>query len=113
MDRQLYVIYDGDCHLCKASVEWLKSKDRDGQLVFTPLQDPEVLLRYDIPYQEAMAEMQAIIDGKRYKGAEGVLRVVSNLPRYGWLKVGLRSKLFMVAAAYVYKQIAKRRRMFN
>ncbi|BCJ86788.1 thiol-disulfide oxidoreductase DCC family protein [Effusibacillus dendaii] len=113
MDKQIHVIYDGGCSLCRNSVAWLKSKDRHGILSFTPLQDPEVLIKFDIPFEEAMSEMQAIINGTRYRGADGVVRVIACLPGYSWLRVGLRSRLFMRAASGIYKQVAKRRRSFN
>jgi predicted DCC family thiol-disulfide oxidoreductase YuxK len=113
MSERIHVIYDGDCQFCTNSMQWLQKKDRKGILEFTPLQDPEVLIRFDIPYQEAMSEMQAIIDGTRYRGAEAVIRVIGHLPGYQWLRAGLRFRWFMLLASIVYKQFAKRRRMFT
>lgn len=34
------VLYDGDCGFCDHTVQWLLDHDRDGRLVFAPLQGP-------------------------------------------------------------------------
>lgn len=111
--NHIQVIYDGKCMICQSSVAWLRKRDQDGILEFSPLQKPEILLLYDIPYEEAMLEMQAIINGVRYRGAEAVIRVVSCLPRYRWMQAGIRWKWFLRIAAFIYRQIAKRRYLFD
>ncbi len=107
------MIYDGKCRVCLGSVAWLKKRDRNGILQFSPLQKTEVLIVYGIPPEEALLEMQAMIDGVRYCGAEAVIRVISCLPGYRWLRIGLRWQWFMRLASFLYGQIAKRRYWFG
>lgn len=106
----IVIIYDGDCGLCRGSVEWLKKRDRNSIFLYEALQDPEVLFRYEIPFQEAAAEMQAIIGGMRYSGAEAVIRSLAQLPGYGWLRFAIQFPPFLILARFMYREIAKRRR---
>jgi predicted DCC family thiol-disulfide oxidoreductase YuxK len=75
------VLYDGDCGLCAASVQWLLAHERDHAIVFAPLQGPTAQLA-----RRLHPEIPALIDSVVYV-ADG--------------RAHLRSKALLYAAAHL------------
>jgi predicted DCC family thiol-disulfide oxidoreductase YuxK len=106
------LIYDGECDLCQKSVAWLKQRDPHGRLAYVPLQSPGILEKLDIPLTEAMEHLHSINrQGEKRVGADAVVWAVSCLPRYQWLRVLWKIPGVLPASRWVYKQVAKRRRL--
>lgn len=68
------VVYDGECGLCRRSVERLRAWDTDGRLRLVPFQAPGVMDRYpEIPEIEFRKAVQVIApDGRHWAGADAV-----------------------------------------
>ena len=71
---QFTLVYDGECGLCRRSVERLRAWDADGRLRLVPFQAPGVLARYpEIPEIEFRKAVQLIApDGRHWSGADAV-----------------------------------------
>lgn len=41
METVFEVFYDGACPLCRREIEWIRKRDRRGQLVFTDISRPD------------------------------------------------------------------------
>jgi predicted DCC family thiol-disulfide oxidoreductase YuxK len=108
---RLVGLYDGHCGLCRASVRWLRRRDRTRRLHLMPLQTPGVLDFFQLPERDALGEIHVYSrSGEHRAGADGVLWAVTLLPRYRALGPLLRLPGVMPIARAVYRQIAKRRR---
>lgn len=71
--QQLNVLYDSKCGLCNTEINFLRKKDKQGQLLFTDIEDPN----YDendpknglVSYEDAMEVIHAVApDGSLVKG---------------------------------------------
>jgi predicted DCC family thiol-disulfide oxidoreductase YuxK len=67
-NREITVIYDGECNFCIQAVNWLQQK-----LVVTaiPYQSPN-LSDYQVTYERCRKEVIVISDGITYGGADAV-----------------------------------------
>lgn len=108
---RLALLYDGHCGLCRASVGWLRRRDRAHRLSFVPLQTPGVLAFFNLREAAAEGELNAFSrSGERRGGADAVFWAVSFLPHCGFVGPLLRLPGVLLVARAVYRQIAKRRR---
>lgn len=73
-EKRFTVIYDGECGLCRRSVERLRRWDTTDRLRLLPFQAPGVMDRYpDIDEAEFRKAVQLIApDGRRWSGADAV-----------------------------------------
>lgn len=74
-DHERYtVVYDGECGICRRSVERLRAWDAEGRLRFLPFQAPGVMDRYPGIPERAFREAVQVIapDGRRWSGADAV-----------------------------------------
>eukprot|EP00747_Dinoflagellata_sp_TGD_P170398 gnl/TRDRNA2_/TRDRNA2_201855_c0_seq1.p1 gnl/TRDRNA2_/TRDRNA2_201855_c0~~gnl/TRDRNA2_/TRDRNA2_201855_c0_seq1.p1 ORF type:complete len:278 (+),score=35.05 gnl/TRDRNA2_/TRDRNA2_201855_c0_seq1:60-893(+) len=85
--QQMNVLYDSKCSICDYEIKFLQSKDKDGQLLFTDIEDPN----YDendpkngrVSYEEAMKVIHAVRpDGSLVKGYDvfGAMYTAVGLP---------------------------------
>ena len=84
------VIYDGDCGLCRSSMEVLRKLDEEGVLELVESQAPGVRERFPGITAEAYARGLQVIepDGNTTEGAAAVERLCAIIPagrRVGWL----------------------------
>ena len=84
------VIYDGDCGLCRSSMEVLRKLDEEGVLELVESQAPGVRERFPGIAPEAYARGLQVIepDGHTTEGAAAVERLCAIIPagrRVGWL----------------------------
>ncbi len=68
------VVFDGECGICRRSVERLRSWDTEGRLRMVPFQGPGVMDRYpQIEEAEFREAVQVIApDGRYWSGADAV-----------------------------------------
>jgi len=108
---RLALLYDGHCGLCRASIGWLRRRDRAHRLNPIPLQTPGALAFFKLSQAAAEGELNAFSQsGERRGGADAVFWAVSLLPRFGFVGPLLRVPGVLPIARAVYRQVAKRRR---
>lgn len=109
------VIYDGDCKVCRRSVEWLRERDREGLLEPVPYQDPGIPERFpQLPADRFQEALQLIgPGGERREGARAVARILTLLPR--WRPLGFLMDVPGIrgVAGWVYRRVAASRRRFG
>lgn len=85
------VVYDGDCKLCRRSVDTLAKWDRRGALDIIPSQVREVRSRFPWIPENAFDESLQVVrnsDGKTWQGAaavEELMKAVQGGKRLAWL----------------------------
>jgi predicted DCC family thiol-disulfide oxidoreductase YuxK len=82
---QFQVFFDGDCPLCKREIDWLRRRDRNHQIKFVDIADPQFdEVACGKTYAELMAEIHGRLpDGQWVKGVE-VFRHLYNAAGFGF-----------------------------
>jgi predicted DCC family thiol-disulfide oxidoreductase YuxK len=71
---EIFVIYDGQCQLCKNSIAWVSKK-----LVFTPIDfHTGELTRFGLSKQQCSREVIVITDQGQFGGARGVALLLNH-----------------------------------
>lgn len=112
---ELTVLFDGDCGLCRASVERLRQVDRGGRIELLDLHDPAASRRFpQIDREEAMRWMQAVdARGRVASGVDAWARIGLALPGWKWLAWILLVPGIHFVAGRVYAWIARNRYRWN
>lgn len=115
---RLNVVYDGECNLCLATVDKLRSIPVQAELVFVPLQkvasgEVQPWPGIDgVPVSDLSAQLHVTDEsGRRFSGADGVLKLMSHIPSLAWLAAvgrlpGCRSianGMYRLVARYRYR----------
>jgi predicted DCC family thiol-disulfide oxidoreductase YuxK len=108
------ILFDGVCALCAWWVQFVIARDPAARYRFTPVQSPfgaGLAKRFGIDPENP--ETNAVIrDGTAYFKSDAALRVLADLPRYGWLR--LASPLPKPLRDFAYDRIANNRyRLFG
>ncbi|MEC4986583.1 MAG: DCC1-like thiol-disulfide oxidoreductase family protein [Oscillatoria sp. PMC 1068.18] len=78
-----HVIYDGNCNLCVTFTQLLENFDRGKLFNYTPMQDENVLKKFEITPQDCELGM-ILIDNqrqeRRWQGAAAAEEIVNLLP---------------------------------
>lgn len=118
---RLTVVYDGECQLCLATVDKLRRMPIRATLTFVPLQ--RLISKETLPWPgiddvppEALAAQLHVTDeqGRRYSGADGVLKLMSLAPGLVWLsRLGRLPGMYSIVRA-IYRVVARHRyRLFG
>ncbi len=115
---RLKVVYDGECNLCLATVDKLRRMPVKAELTFVPLQQliggkvapwPGI---DDVSPAELAARLHVTDEqGRRFSGADGVLKLLGLVPSLAWLAAigrlpgcrGISRLLYRVIAKYRYR----------
>jgi predicted DCC family thiol-disulfide oxidoreductase YuxK len=114
--EKLLLLYDGECNLCLATVEKLRRIRTQAKLTMLPLQEADpVLLPKGIQREDLLEELHVVDgEGRLYKGAEAVIRIMRTVPGLAWLAGLYRVPGMKGPAQSVYRFIAKHRyRLFG
>lgn len=110
-NARFVVVFDEECGLCQSSVRWLKKRDRFSILEYSPLQQSPILRALGLTEQEALAQIHVVNRaGVVKKGADAILWILEQLPRFHWLKVVKRIPGMLAVLRFGYRFIAKRRK---
>jgi len=114
--EKLLLLYDGECNLCLATVEKLSRIRTQAELTMLPLQeaDPHRLPK-GIQREDLLAELHVVDgEGRLYKGADAVIRIIRTVPGLAWLAGLYRVPGMKRPAHGVYRLVAKYRyRLFG
>ena len=78
-----HVIYDGNCNLCANLVRTLEQLDRGDRFQYAPMQDQQILARYDITPQDCETGMLLINrenPTQRWQGSDAAEEIGRLLP---------------------------------
>lgn len=104
------LIYDGECGICRQSVDLLKRWDREHVLRYVPFQDTAAVARFGIPLPRLAAAMHLISAGGRIdSGADAIPRLLELLPGKRWLAPLFGIPGVLPLARRIYAWIAMRR----
>ena len=106
MEKKITVYYDGMCRGCSVAADALSAEP--GKMYFVDANKTE--LPAGITFQDAMHDVYAVdVSGRRYKGAEAVLKILEQYPKWRWLsKLGQLPGMRNIAAMF-YRTIAHNR----
>jgi predicted DCC family thiol-disulfide oxidoreductase YuxK len=105
------LIYDGECGLCRRSVEVLRRWDREHRIALVPFQDQAAVARFGIPLPALAAAMHLVLpDGRVFAGADAVPELLRLLPGKGWWRWLFAVPGVRPIARRVYARVARRRR---
>ncbi|MDQ8737379.1 DUF393 domain-containing protein [Paenibacillus sp. LHD-38] len=116
--EKLYVIYDGYCNLCLASVAKLKELHSKADLIFISIQQLEtdhdttrLIPRIDKLDFAALYEKMHVADerGQLFAGADGIVRILRTVEGFRWLSAFYRMPGMNRIADRIYRFVAKRR----
>ncbi|OBZ12458.1 thiol-disulfide oxidoreductase DCC family protein [Bacillus sp. FJAT-26390] len=116
--EKLYVIYDGQCNLCLASVAKLKELHSKADLHYVQIQQLEAegqaqkLVPHirSLKFEELYEKMHVADErGELFAGADGVVRILRTVKGLRWLSSFYRIPGMKRAANYIYRFIASRR----
>ncbi len=85
-----FIIYDDHCTLCQQTVRLLNHVDKERQFTFLPFSQTEAKETMDAYDQDRTCLNQVVVikDKAIYKGADGVLEIMKNLP-FPWRQLDL------------------------
>ncbi|WP_276352800.1 thiol-disulfide oxidoreductase DCC family protein [Cohnella caldifontis] len=118
---RLTVVYDGECNLCLATVDKLRQMPVRAELTFVPLQKliggevkPWAGIA-DVPVRSLSAQLHVTDEaGRRFSGADGVLKLLGCIPSLAWLAAIGRWPGFRTVSIVAYRLIARYRyRLFG
>lgn len=116
--ERLYVIYDGHCNLCIASVDKLKELNSKADLQFVQIQQLEaageaeqlVPLQGQLRFPELYEKMHVADEsGQLFAGADGVVRVLRTVKGLRWLAAFYQIPGMKPTADRMYRYVANRR----
>jgi predicted DCC family thiol-disulfide oxidoreductase YuxK len=82
-NARLLVVYDGWCGVCARSIRWIRRRDPGGRIAALPNQQPGLRERTGLTKGQVDRFAWAIdADGRRYRGAAAVNRVLEELGRW-------------------------------
>lgn len=116
--EKLYVIYDGQCNLCLASVARLKELKSNAELIYIQIQQLEASVEAEqlVPHIgqlnfRVLYEKMHVADGngQLFAGADGVIRILRTVKGLRWLSAFYRIPGMKRAADHIYRLVANRR----
>lgn len=114
--ERLLLLYDAECNLCLGTVEKLGRLRTKAELVMVPLQAASARqLPAGARMEDLLAELHLIDgQGRVYRGAEAVFRIVRTIPALAWVAPLYRVPGLGRLADAVYRLIARHRyRLFG
>lgn len=106
------VLFDGECPLCKRSVEALRVRDLEEVLEFVPMQDPGVEEAFpDISREDLAASIHLVgPEGEIWEGAGAVEELARILHGLRWFEPLFRLPFARTLAGTLYRLVARNRR---
>jgi predicted DCC family thiol-disulfide oxidoreductase YuxK len=101
------VVYDADCGVCQASVAWVRRRDRNGVFQFVGNDVEE--LPPGVSREETEHTMIVLDGGRKLVRAEGVARVLRELPAWAPVAALLRAPGVRSLGNWGYDRFARHR----
>ena len=108
---KLTIFFDGGCPLCQREVDFLQSRNEEGNLNFIDINSSDFLfeLEYGITYKQAMERIHAVRkDGSIIKDIR-VFQEAYSLIGLGWVYAPTKLPILDMLAKFIYILWAKYR----
>ena len=111
---RLTVVYDGQCGVCRSSVDLLRRWDTHHRLEMVPYQDEGVMKRFpQIEPAEFREAVQVVAsDGRYWSGADAVEKALERTPRGRLLAWVFKLPFARPIARAFYRWFARNRSLF-
>ena len=111
--KRLAVIYDGECPLCVSLAKRLRSIGAAAVIELVPLQDEAAAALLPEGYDRSLPEEEMHVvelpSGAVYRGADGIFRIMAELPALRPLAAVYRIPGLRPLASAVYGWVARHR----
>ena len=101
------VYYDGTCPMCSVFADTLEGSSQGGR--FEKQDVTQGKLPEGASFDDVWKEMYVVEEGKQYKGADAVLRIMREYPQWRWLAWLGEKPGFNWCAHCVYRLVAANR----
>jgi predicted DCC family thiol-disulfide oxidoreductase YuxK len=110
--RRSIIIFDGECGLCRHSVEWIRARDTGDVFEYLPYQSEELETRFPGISRSACARALHLVreDGSVLVGADALPAILARLPRWRRLAPVLAWPPLRPLSRWLYRHIARVRR---
>lgn len=89
-EKRILVFFDGVCHLCQGTVQFILKRDRQQRFVFAPLQGETAKQYLSVPPEDLAMPESVIVwhEGKTRERAAAIFYILLNLSwPWKWLSV--------------------------
>ena len=110
LKRSYIIIFDAECNLCNASVNFIIKHDKKAVFFFTPIQSEQarvLMQQYDLDTED-LDTMILLKKGKSYLRAKAVIEIIKELPG-AWALLRIFALLPDSFNDFVYRSTAKYR----
>lgn len=108
----LAVLYDGDCDMCRASIQGIRNFDRSGKIEPLDLHDPGARAKFPAFALKDLMEELHVVDGRGqvFRGARAINEILRLQPGLrGWLAYAWYIPGYAWLADRQYKRLAASR----
>jgi len=110
----LVVLWDGDCGFCLKSLDWIKGKNPEGEIIYLSFHSEKVKQWRDlIGIENLQKSMYVIKENRPYAGAEGFRILLLRIPKWRWLGTLMGWPVLKQICQMGYLVIAKNRTWFG
>lgn len=106
-----FLIYDGDCSVCRGAVEWIRARSEPGAFEFLSCHEETFSSRF--PFLDKNACLKAahlvLSDGRVVAGERAAPEVFLRIPEYRWLARVLLAPGARFLSRVFYRGFARRR----
>ena len=106
-NKKIDIFYDGSCPMCSVFADTVADSSK-GQ-AFANQDITKGKLPEGATFQQVWREMYVIEDGKQYKGADAIFRVLAQYPRWRWFAAFGMLPVINPIAHLVYRIVAANR----
>jgi predicted DCC family thiol-disulfide oxidoreductase YuxK len=89
-EKRILVFFDGVCHLCQGTVQFILKRDRHQRFAFAPLQGETAKQYLSVPPEDLAMPESVIVwhEGKTRERAAAIFYILQNLSwPWSWLSV--------------------------
>ena len=105
--KKLDVYYDGSCPMCTVFADTVTDSSQGEK--FEKKDVAKGALPEGATFEQVWKEMYVVEDGTQYRGADAVLRVMREYPRWRWLAFIGSLPVFNQIAHLIYRIVAANR----
>lgn len=111
MSDPAVLVYDGECSVCRKTVDWIRTRDPDGAFEFLSLHSAALTTRFPFLDREACRRAAHLVrsDGSVFVGEQAAPEILGRIPGWRWAARCLRLPGARAVSRIAYRILARRR----